>query len=115
MVVNNSSTSISFRPLISFNGSAVNIEVEHKATKTIVVGTNVIPSINGTKVTLALPSLSTINAVSKQLDSLNIRVIQGGVLLFEYFVYWITGSVNEYRQWKGFVTTDKNSKNWVTL
>jgi ABC-type Fe3+-siderophore transport system permease subunit len=114
MVINNTSTSISFHPLIAFNGASVTLEIEHKATKTLITST-VTPTIVGTKVTLTLPSLTTINAVANQLDELNIRVIQSSVMQFEYMAYWIVGSIDQYRQWKSWSTTQTNSKNWITL
>jgi hypothetical protein len=114
MVINSSSTSISFHPLIAFDGLPVTLEIEHKATKTLVTAT-VTPTIVGTKVTLTLPSLATINAVANQLDELNIRVIQSSKMYFEYLAYWIVGSIDEYRQWKSWSTTNTNSKNWITL
>ena len=112
MVINNISTSISFRPLIAFNGLSVVLSVEHKATKTKVNITQV-PTISGTLVTLLLPNLSTLNI--KEKDELFFRVTQNNVLLFEYIGYFIDGSVSEYRQWKNWTKTANNSKEWMTL
>lgn len=114
MVINNSSTSITFHPLIAFDGLAVNLEIEHKATKTLVTAT-VTPTIVGTKVTLTLPSLATINSVANNMDELNIRVLQSNKIYYEYLAYWIVGSLDEYRTWKVWSTTTANSKNWITL
>ena len=112
MVINNISTSISFRPLIAFNGLSVVLSVEHKATKTKVNITQV-PTISGTLVTLLLPNLSTLNI--KEKDELFFSVTQNNVLLFEYIGYFIDGSVSEYRQWKNWTKTANNSKEWMTL
>jgi hypothetical protein len=115
MVLNNSTTSISFRPLVSFDGTSVNLYIEHKPTKTTVSSLSVVPTITGTKVSIVVPSLSTINAVANNLDELNIRVIKNNVLLYEYMAYWITGTYDEYKQWKTWTTTSNNSKSWITL
>lgn len=112
MVINNLSTSISFRPLISFDGLAVVLTVEHKATKTKVSITQ-LPIISGTQVTLTLPDLSTLNI--KEKDELLFRVIQDDILLFEYIGYFIDGDISEYRQWKNWNTTVNNSREWMTL
>lgn len=112
MVINNLTTSISFRPLIAFDGLNVTLTVEHKATKTRVSRTQ-LPAITGTLVTLLLPNLSTLNI--KEKDELLFRVIQDDILLFEYIGYYIDGSIDEYRQWKAWNTTNNNSKQWVTL
>lgn len=112
MVINNIISSISFRPLVSFNGLPVSLEIENKATK-IKVTSTVTPTIVGTRVTLALPDISTLNL--HEMNEVNIRVKQGYVLLFEYLAYYIEGSTNEYRQWKQWDSTTLNSKEWVTL
>jgi hypothetical protein len=112
MVINNIISSISFRPLVSFNGLPVILEIENKATK-IKVTSTVTPTIVGTRVTLALPDISTLNL--HEMNEVNIRVKQGYVLLFEYLAYYIEGSTNEYRQWKQWDSTTLNSKEWVTL
>ena len=115
MVINNSTTSISFRPLIYFDGNPVNLYIEHKPTKTTITSLNVVPSINGTLVTISVPSLASINSVANQLDELNVRVIRNNVMLFEYLAYWVSGSLNQYKQWKSWTTTADNSKNWITM
>jgi hypothetical protein len=112
MTIDSLSSSISFRPLISFNGSQVNLIVEHKATKTKMSLLQV-PTIVGTKITLTLPNLSTLNI--KEMDELSFRVIQSNILLFEYLGYYINGSISSYRQWKQWDITTNNSKEWVTL
>ena len=112
MVITNLSTSITFRPLVVFNGASVVIDVENKATK-VKVSATVTPTIVGTKVTLTLPNITTLNL--QEMNEVNIRVKQSNVLLFEYLAYYIVGSVNEYRIWKTWDKTANNSKNWVTL
>lgn len=112
MVINNLISTISFRPLIVFNGLDVTLEIENKSTK-IKVSALVSPVIIGTRVTLALPDISTLNL--REMNEVNIRVKQGNVLLFEYLAYYIEGSTNEYRKWKQWDTTSVNSKEWVTL
>jgi predicted regulator of Ras-like GTPase activity (Roadblock/LC7/MglB family) len=112
MVINNTISNISFRPLVSFNGLPVTLEIENKATK-VKVSSTVTPVIVGTRVTLALPDISTLNL--HEMNEINVRVKQGYVLLFEYLAYYIEGSVNEYRQWKQWDSTTLNSKEWITL
>jgi hypothetical protein len=112
MVINNLISTISFRPLVSFNGLPVSLEIENKSTK-IKVSATVTPTIVGTKVTLTLPNITTLNL--QEMNEVNIRVKQGNVLLFEYLAYYITGSTNEYREWKQWDSTTLNSKEWVTL
>lgn len=114
MVINNATSTISFWSVISYNQDGVTLSILHKGTKTEVLATGLIPTIVGTKVTLSLPSLATINAVAQEKDELNVRVYKDGVLLFEYLAYWVT-STEIYKNWKHWDTTTNNSKKWVTL
>jgi hypothetical protein len=72
MVINNLTTSISFRPLIAFNGLSVTLTVEHKATKTK-MSISQIPVIVGTEVTLTLPNLSTLNIKEKKIVTIQVK------------------------------------------
>ncbi len=112
MVINNLISTISFRPLVSFNGLPVTLEIENKATK-IKVSSTVTPVIVGTRVTLTMPNITTLNL--QEMNEVNIRVKQGNVLLFEYLAYYIEGSTNEYREWKQWDSTALNSKEWISL
>jgi hypothetical protein len=112
MVINNSISTLSFRPLVSFNGLPVVFEIENKSTK-VKVSSTVTPVIVGTRVTLTMPNITTLNL--QEMNEVNIRVKQGNVLLFEYLAYYITGSTNEYREWKVWDNTALNSKEWISL
>jgi hypothetical protein len=115
MVILSDSTEISFRSIVYFDGSNVDLTIEHKATKTLVENLGITPSIVDTLITLQLPDLSSIFAVANIMDELCIRVYQDGVLLFEYLAYYCSTDINIYKQWKDWDTTALNSKKWVTL
>jgi hypothetical protein len=80
MVINSATTAISFFPFLEFDGVATAlIQVWHKNTKTIVEATNAV-TMSGSKVTMNLPSLTTIADVAQDLDTVLIRVIKDNVL-----------------------------------
>jgi hypothetical protein len=148
MVINNTTTQVSFFPFVSFSDVAasgggvdsyllqqdgffilqqdgskiitatasgqVDVQVWHKQTKTMAeVASNV--TISGSKITLTLPSLTTIAAVAENLDTILIRVIYDNVLKWEYLATWSTESVNlnkEFKQWDEVTPTQPN---WIKI
>lgn len=73
-------------------------------------------TITGSKVSIGLPSLSTITPKAKNLDEILIRIFDGsGHLIWEYLGMWIVGSDDLQRNWKSWNTTANQTKNWVTL
>ena len=115
MVINNTTTQISFFPLISFgNITSVSVEILHKNTRTKVTATET-PIKVGTKVSLNLPSLTTINAVANNLDVILFRVFDGNVLVWEYLATWSNESTNNYNVFKPFATTATQTPEFITL
>jgi hypothetical protein len=117
MVINNTTTQVEFFPFVSFDdaiGEQVDVQVWHKQTKTMAeVASNV--NISGSKITLTLPSLTTIAAVAENLDTILIRVIYDDVLKWEYLATWSTESVNlnkEFKQWDEVTPTQPN---WIKI
>ena len=115
MVINNATTSISFFPFVSFDGvSSVTVQVWHKNTKTLVEGTQT-PTLTDSKVTLSLPSLTTIADVADDLDTVLIRVISDNAVLWEYVATWSTESTDINREFKDWDTVDAVGPNWLTI
>lgn len=115
MVINNTTTQISFFPLISFGDiTSVSIEVLHKNTRTKVTSTTT-PIKVGTKVSLNLPSLANINAVANNLDVILFRVFDGSILVWEYLATWSNESTNNYNVFKTFTTTTPTTPEFITL
>jgi hypothetical protein len=101
--------------LISFDGiNSVSVEILHKNTRTKITATES-PIKVGTKVSLNLPSLTTINAVAKNLDVILFRVFDGDVLLWEYLATWSNESTNNYNIFKSFTTTTNQTPEFITL
>lgn len=115
MVINSTTTSIYFFPFVSFSGVAnVDVQVWHKQTKTLVEASSAV-TIVGSKVTLNLPSLTTINAVAQNLDTILIRVLYNDVLKWEYLATWSTESValnTEFKQWDEVTPSQPN---WIKI
>lgn len=115
MVINNTTTSISFFPFVSFSGVAnVDVQVWHKQTKTLVEASSAV-TIVGSKVTLNLPILTTINAVAQNLDTILIRVIYDGVMKWEYLVTWSTEATGLNREYKQWTEVTPVTPNWIKL
>jgi hypothetical protein len=115
MVINLQSTIIEFYPFIEFNGIAsVSVQVWHKNTKTMVSDTsNVL--IEGTRVTLDLPSLTDIADVAQNLDNCLIRVYYQDAIMWEYLATWSDESTNINKTFKNWDTTSNISPEWITL
>jgi|694.fasta_scaffold132470_2 hypothetical protein len=115
MVINLQSTIIEFYPFIEFNGIAsVSVQVWHKNTKIMVSGTsNVL--IEGTRVTLDLPSLTNIADVAHNLDNCLIRVYYQDAIMWEYLATWSDESTNINKTFKNWDTTSNISPEWITL
>ena len=115
MHINDTSTNITFTPFVDFEGvSTATIEVWHKPTKTM-VSTTTACNKHYSFITMALPTLTSIDAVAKNTDELLFRVYNGNVLMWEVLGYWITGTTNIYNTWKQFTTTAPGTPNWKTL
>ena len=148
MVINNSTTSISFFPFVSFDdvassgsgtdsfllnedetfllnedgsffvtqsgGGEVDVEVWHKNTKTMAEGVSAV-TLSGSKVSITLPSLSTINAVAENLDTVLIRVKYEGALMWEYVATWSNGNTNINNTFKQWDTTADEAPQWITI
>jgi hypothetical protein len=115
MVINNTTTQISFFPLISFGDiTSVRLEVLHKNTRTKITATTT-PIKIGTKVSLNLPSLTNINAVANNLDVILFRVFDGNVLVWEYLSTWSNESTNNYNVFKPFTATATQTPEFITL
>lgn len=115
MVINNTTTQISFFPVVSFEGlTDVTIEVWHKNTKTKCTDVVMVNEV-GSMITLDLPNLTTINDVAKNLDVCLIRVIYDNKMYFEYLATWSDESTNNYHTFKEFTTTTAPSPNWIAL
>lgn len=116
MVINNATTTISFFPFVSFGivVGTVSVEVWHKNTKTMVSGNSNV-TIVGSKVTLNLPSLTTIADVAENLDTVLIRVKEDGVLMWEYVATWSDESTNINNTFKDWNTTADEQPQWITI
>lgn len=146
MVINLSTTNISFYPFVTFEnvttggateyllqqdgyyilqqdgskiissegGGIVDVQVWHKNTKTLVQA-NATPVEAGSKITVALPSLTDIADVAQDLDVCLIRVFDGDTLLWEYLATWSNESTNINKTFKEWQTTSNISPQWITL
>lgn len=116
MVINSTTTELTFYPYVSFTGEGdVTLYVYHKPTKTEATHTTT-PTLTGSAVTLALPSLTAITATAADLDEVLVRVFNStGQLLWEYVGMWVEGSINLEREWNEMTTTTGSGKQWVTL
>ena len=100
--------------ITSEGGGVVNVQVWHKNTKTMVEA-NAIPVETGTKISVALPSLTDIADVAQDLDVCLIRVFNGDTLLWEYLATWSNESTNINKTFKNWDTTSNISPQWITL
>jgi hypothetical protein len=101
--------------LISFDGiNSVSVEILHKNTRTKITATES-PIKVGTKVSLTLPALTTINAVANNLDVILFRVFNGQVLIWEYLATWSNESTNNYNVFKSFTSTANQTPEFITL
>jgi len=117
MVINNATTSISFFPFVSFDDVGSNnleIQVWHKNTKTMVSSQEVV-SVTGTKVTLGLPSLSNIDAVAQNLDTVLIRIIYNDVLKWEYLATWSDENTNINKTFKQWDEVAPPPQQWIKI
>jgi len=100
--------------ITSEGGGVVNVQVWHKNTKTMVEA-NATPVETGTKISVALPSLTNIADVAQDLDVCLIRVFNGDTLLWEYLATWSNESTNINKTFKNWDTTSNISPQWITL
>ena len=148
MVINSTTTQISFFPFVSFadvaasgggvdsyllqqdgffilqqDGSKiitatasgqVDVQVWHKQTKTMVEAQRDI-TISGSKVTVTLPTLTTIADVAQDLDTVLIRVLYNDVLKWEYLATWSTESVALNKEFKQWDEVTPSQPNWIKL
>jgi hypothetical protein len=115
MVITSASTAISFFPFVSFdNVTTATIQVWHKNTKTKVTATNAVTKV-GSKITINLPSLTTITAVAKNLDTLLIRVYLNNVLKWEYVATYSNESTNINRSFKEWEDVTPVAPQWIEI
>jgi hypothetical protein len=92
----------------------VDVQVWHKNTKTMVEATNAV-TMSGSKVTMNLPSLTTISDVAQDLDTVLIRVIKDDVLKWEYVATWSSESTNINNTFKQWDETTPVAPQWIQL
>ena len=115
MVINNATASINFFPFVSFDGVGdVTIQVWHKNTKTLVEGI-VTPTLTDSKVSITLPSLTSIADVADDLDTCLIRVLNDNALIWEYVATWSTESTNINKEFKSWDKVDTEAPQWITI
>lgn len=113
MVINNTTTTISFYPFVDFQSTATAlVEVWHKQTKTMVSTTATITK-NGSKITATMPNMSTLPATN--LDTILIRIFSENVLLWEYLATWSTANTDINNQFKSWSTTAATTPQWIKL
>jgi hypothetical protein len=95
-------------------GGEVDVEVWHKNTKTMVEANSGV-TIVGSKVTISLPSLTTIADVAENLDTVLIRVKYQGALMWEYVATWSDESTNINNTFKDWNTTADEQPQWITI
>lgn len=95
-------------------GGEVDVEVWHKNTKTMVEQNSGV-TIVGSKVTINLPSLTTIADVAENLDTVLIRVKYQGALMWEYVATWSNESTNINNTFKDWNTTADEQPQWITI
>lgn len=95
-------------------GGEVDVEVWHKNTKTMVEQNSGV-TIVGSKVTISLPSLTTIANVAENLDTVLIRVKYQGALMWEYVATWSNESTNINNTFKDWNTTADEQPQWITI
>ena len=148
MVINSTTTQISFFPFVSFADVAasgggvdsyllqqdgffilqqdgnkiitatasgqVDVQVWHKQTKTMVEAQRDV-TILGSKVTVTLPTLTTIADVAQDLDTVLIRVIYDNKMKWEYLATWSTESVALNKEFKQWDEVTPSQPNWIKL
>ena len=148
MVINSTTTQISFFPFVSFDDVAasgggvdsyllqqdgffilqqdgskiitatasgqVDVQVWHKQTKTMVEAQRDV-TILGSKVTVTLPTLTTIADVAQDLDTVLIRVIYDNKMKWEYLATWSTESVALNKEFKQWDEVTPSQPNWIKL
>ena len=92
----------------------VDVQVWHKNTKTMVEATNAV-TMSGSKVTMNLPSLTTIADVAQDLDTVLIRVIKDDVLKWEYVATWSNESTNINNTFKQWDEVTPVAPQWIQL
>jgi hypothetical protein len=117
MVINSSTTNISFFPFVDFDdaiGGQVEVQVWHKQTKTMVTTQSNV-AIIGSKVTLLLPSLTAITNIAQELDTILIRVIYNDALKWEYLATWVTNGKELNKEYKQWDEVTPSQPNWIKL
>lgn len=95
-------------------GGEVDVEVWHKNTKTMVEANSGV-TVVGSKVTISLPSLTTIADVAENLDTVLIRVKYQGALMWEYVATWSDETTNINATFKDWNTTADEQPQWITI
>jgi hypothetical protein len=92
----------------------VDVQVWHKQTKTMVEAQRDV-TISGSKVTVTLPTLTTIADVAQDLDTVLIRVIYDNKMKWEYLATWSTESVALNKEFKQWDEVTPSQPNWIKL
>lgn len=116
MVINSSTTEVTFVPFIDFTEIYdVNISVWHKETKVNVTEQKAVSKIDSF-VTIELPDLTTIIAQADQGDDILIRIENlSGNLLWEYLGTWLDGSTDINREYKEWNKPTPTTPRWMKL
>jgi hypothetical protein len=108
-------STLTIYPYITFPSGNVNLQIIHKETKTT-ISTNVAYTSTGSNATMTLPSLTPITVKANNLDEIVIRVYNlTGAMLYEYMYIWIITTPNILASQKTFITTNNNTKEWLTI
>ena len=108
-------STLTIYPYVTFPSGNVNLQIIHKATKTT-ISTNVAYTSINSEATMTLPSLTPITVKAKNLDEIVVRVYNlTGAILYEYMYIWVVTTPNILASQKAFLTTDNNSKEWLTI
>lgn len=116
MVLNIASTDITFAPFVGINNETpvLTVEVWDDNTKTKVSASNTATK-SGSKYTVALPDLSSIDSVAQAAGQLLVRVFYDTYIIFEAKAYWVTGQTGLFTQWKQFDETAPSARAWKTI
>lgn len=115
MVIDENTATIDIYPFIDFTNIAnVNIEVWHKDTKTKVTGTSAVTKV-ASKVTITLPALTAIAAVANNYDQVQLRLLDGTALVWDYLLTWSNESIDINKEFKEWTEPAPGSPEWTTL
>jgi len=115
MVINLTTTSITVSPFVVIPaGTDVYVSIQHKETKTTATSLET-PTNVGSKVSVALPDMTSISNVATNGDELLVTLTYPTQIVFVSMGYWITSNYDMFHEWKSWTTTASQSTNWITL